>query len=125
MGWFAGRRDKRTPLTAEEMLAQGATAPMIPAAHDAGPGNFRLIVEDVFFIAGRGLVATGQVQGLVHVGSPVVVARGGIQVGASQVMAIEKFRVPGVRSAASGEIVGLLLAGLTRNDVAARDVLSG
>lgn len=91
----------------------------------AGPGSFRLVVEDTFFITGRGLVATGQVQGLVQVGSPVVVVRGGIQVGASQVMAIEKFRAPDVRSAASGEIVGLLLAGLTRNDVTSRDVLSG
>ena len=48
-------------------------AKMQPAKEEA---QFRLGVEDVFQIAGRGMVAVGRVRGgTVHVGAPVVIIR--------------------------------------------------
>ncbi|WP_319432484.1 EF-Tu/IF-2/RF-3 family GTPase [Mycobacterium sp. RTGN5] len=81
---------------------------------------FRLTVQDVFFIKGRGLVATGHVEaGEVRVGDEVRIngAR------AVQVEAIERFRKK-LDSAAAGDNVGLLFSGLDRTDLASGDVLT-
>lgn len=125
MGWFFGLRRDRAPLTPEEMLARGH-AGQVPSPPPAPPasGGFRLVVDDVFFITGRGVVATGRVQGVVHIGSAVSIDRNGLRVGSSEVKAIEMFRATDVRVATTGDNVGLLLHGLTREQVTAGDVLT-
>lgn len=81
---------------------------------------FRLTVQDVFVIKGRGLVATGRVElGQVAVGDEVRVngAR------AVRVEAIERFRKK-LDEAVAGDNIGLLFTGLERSDVAPGDVLT-
>lgn len=81
---------------------------------------FRMTVEDVFFISGRGVVVTGRVdQGTVRVGDRVLLNGGR----ALQVTGIEAFRRV-LEQASSGENVGVLLAGLDRKDIKRGDVLS-
>jgi translation elongation factor EF-Tu-like GTPase len=81
---------------------------------------FRLTVQDVFFIRGRGLVAIGRVElGQVRVGDEVRIngAR------AVQVEAIEQFRKK-LDEAMAGDNIGLLFSGLERSDVSPGDVLT-
>jgi elongation factor Tu len=81
---------------------------------------FRLTVQDVFVIKGRGLVATGRVElGAVKVGDEVRIngAR------AAQVEAVEQFRKK-VDEAVAGDNVGLLFSNLERSDVSPGDVLT-
>ncbi|MBB3604472.1 elongation factor Tu [Mycolicibacterium sp. BK556] len=81
---------------------------------------FRLTVQDVFVIKGRGLVATGRVElGEVRVGDEVRVngAR------AAQVAAVEQFRKK-VDEAVVGDNVGLLFSDLDRSDISPGDVLT-
>src|SRR5262245_30634004 len=79
-----------------------------------------MTVEDVFFIRGRGLVATGRVEaGTVRVGEPVYV-------NASMrlpVDGIEMFRKT-LDSASEGDNVGLLFKGLAKADVNPGDVIT-
>lgn len=82
---------------------------------------FRMTVADVFFITGRGLVATGKIEdGTLRVGDEVRV-NNGPQV---RVDGIEAFRKV-LDQAQTGDNVGLLLKGLDRSDVKAGDVITG
>lgn len=124
MGWFSR---KRQPLTPEEMLAQAHAPTPSPSAGYVPPnaaGGFRLVVEDVFFITGRGVVVTGQVAGMVHAGSAVIIQRDGLEVTRSEIKSIEQFRKSGIQTANTGDNVGLLLSGITREDVRQGDVVS-
>lgn len=81
---------------------------------------FRLTVQDVFFIKGRGLVATGHVEvGEIRVGDEVWI-NGARPV---QVEAIERFRKK-LDEAVAGDNVGLLFSGLDRADLSSGDVLT-
>jgi translation elongation factor EF-1alpha len=81
---------------------------------------FRMTVSDVFFITGRGLVATGKVEeGTLNVGDEVLL-NGGAKV---RVDAIEAFRKT-LEQAVAGDNVGVLLRGVDRGDVNAGDVLT-
>lgn len=110
------------------MLSQGRAEMPTSLGHTAEPpltaGGFRLVVEDVFAISGRGVVATGRVEGTVHVGVPVTLHRDGQPIASSEIRGIEQFRKTGVQTATTGDNVGLLLGGLQREDVAGGDVVS-
>ena len=81
---------------------------------------FRMIVEDVFVIRNRGVVATGRVEaGTLKVGD-VVSINGGPGV---QVDAIEKFRKK-IDEATTGENVGLLIKGIEKTQLDRGDVLT-
>jgi elongation factor Tu len=81
---------------------------------------FRLTVEDIFFIAGRGLVATGKVEsGTLRVGDRV-----SVDGREATVTGIEKFRKI-LDEATAGENVGLLFKDLTKDDVGPGSVISG
>ena len=85
---------------------------------------FRMTVEDVFSIRGRGTVVTGTIeQGSLEAGD-VVQLRG--QVASRQVVvtAIEKFRRR-VKQAGVGERVGLVLADIAKDDVQRGEILAG
>lgn len=81
---------------------------------------FRMTVQDVFFIRGRGAVATGRVEyGELRVGDEVRINDGpGVRVDA-----IEAFRKK-VDIATLGDNVGLLFKKLTTSDLAAGDVIT-
>lgn len=77
-----------------------------PAEHP-----FRMVVDDVFVIAGRGLVAVGPVvSGALQAGQQILVRHGNQEVG-SMVSGVQQ------GTARAGETVGLLLRGLRREQV--------
>lgn len=81
---------------------------------------FRMTVQDVFVIRGRGAVATGQVEyGELRVGDEVTINDGR----RVKVDAIEAFRKK-LDTATPGETVGLLFKKLSKDDIAAGDVLT-
>lgn len=84
---------------------------------------FRIVVEDVFSITGRGTVITGRVQsGCVAVGDIVTLRRLDGSAREVAVCGIEMFRRM-LDRAVKGDNVGLLLQGLTKSDVGKGDVL--
>lgn len=81
---------------------------------------FRMTVQDVFAIKGRGTVATGRVEsGQLRVGDQVRINDGP----PVRVDAIEAFRKK-LDTASTGENIGILLRGLSKSDLAAGDVLT-
>lgn len=110
---FWGRLFGRTEFdtTVTDYRAAGAARP------------FRFEIEDVFFITGRGTVATGTVSsGILTIGDAVEVVRAdGTRVGAT-VTGIEAFRKK-LTSAGPGEMLGVLLDTVTRHDLARGDTL--
>jgi len=94
-----------------------------PAAEAPAPSGFFYAIEDVFHIAGRGTVVTGKIdRGVVKVGDELelVRAEGGRKV---TVTGLEKFRTI-VDQAGPGEVVGVLLRGVARDEVTRGDVLA-
>lgn len=75
-----------------------------------------MAVEDVFYITGRGVVATGKIErGIVKTGDPVEIV--GIKpTKTTSVAGIEMFRKV-VSEAKAGDSVGLLLRGTDKSDV--------
>ncbi|OBG32482.1 EF-Tu/IF-2/RF-3 family GTPase [Mycobacterium sp. E3198] len=81
---------------------------------------FRMTVQDVFVIRGRGAVATGRVEyGELRVGDQVQINNGPTV----RVDAIEAFRKK-IDTATAGDNVGLLFKALDKNDLAAGDVIT-
>ncbi|OBK43140.1 EF-Tu/IF-2/RF-3 family GTPase [Mycobacterium sp. 1081908.1] len=81
---------------------------------------FRMTVQDVFVIRGRGAVATGRVEyGELRVGDQVKINDGPTV----RVDAIEASRKK-TDTATTGDNVGLLFKTLDKNDVAAGDVIT-
>lgn len=88
------------------------------------PKQFYLLIEDVFHIAGRGMVATGYVQGAsVHVDDAVTVVRMSGEHLAAKVSGIEMYKKL-LDRADPGDAVGILLMGTKPGQVAAGDVLT-
>lgn len=85
--------------------------------------SFRIMVQDVFSITGRGTVITGTVEtGSVSVGDSVTLRRVDGSARTVTVTGIEKFRQI-TDTAVKGENVGILLRGVERNEVGRGDVL--
>ena len=81
---------------------------------------FRMTIDDVFVIRGRGLVATGRVEhGQLRVGDEVQI-NGGASV---TVDAIETFRKT-ISEAAAGDNIGVLFSKLDKGAVARGDVIA-
>ena len=90
-----------------------------------GVAAFHLVVEDVFSITGRGTVATGKVTaGTLSPGQMVSVVRLGTVITRCRVTSIEAFRRQ-VEVAQPGENIGLVLEGISREDVREGDILAG
>lgn len=118
MAWF--RRKQADSLDPQYLLAQ-ANAQQ-PAA--VPWGGFRLTVQDVFAIRGRGTVVTGLVEtGGVRVGAVVRQTRADGTVRDLTVAAIETSRKT-IDECAAGQQVGLLFRGIERGEVAVGDVLT-
>lgn len=119
MGFF--RRKQRNSLDPQYLLDRANAAAPPPGTSGTG---FRLTVEDVFSILGRGTVATGQVEsGSVRNGDTLTQTRTDGTTRQVTVDGIEMFRkITG--QATAGDTVGLLLPDLGRDDIGAGDVLT-
>ena len=85
---------------------------------------FRMTVEDVFFIRGRGTVVTGQIEsGTLNVNDEIYIRRPNSSKRVT-VTGIEMFRKI-VDQAQAGDNVGVLLRDLTKQEVEKGDVLLG
>jgi translation elongation factor EF-Tu-like GTPase len=119
VGFF--RRKQEDSLDPQYLLAQANAATPPPTTYGAG---FRLTVEDVFSIRGRGTVVTGRIEtGTVHKGDTLQQTRADGATRDVTVDGIEMFRKI-TDQAAAGDNVGLLLADLGRDDIGAGDVLT-
>jgi elongation factor Tu len=86
--------------------------------------SFRMTIEDVFSIRGRGTVATGRVEsGTLSVGDTIHI-KGQSSSGKVVVTGIEAFRKV-LNQAHTGDIVGVSLRGLSTQEVQHGDVLMG
>lgn len=133
MGWFGRKREAQD---ANEMLRQynvaeaarlarlteGASgAASAPVTLRTGSGSGEIVVEDVFTITGRGLVATGTVSsGVLRIGDAVTVVRAGAPIATTEITGIEMFRKRATEASA-GDMVGVLLRG--KIDVSRGDVI--
>ncbi len=86
--------------------------------------DFKIIIEDVFTITGRGTVIVGKIQcGTISVGDSVRVLDGsGNQKQITTISGIEMFRKL-LNTANAGDNVGLLLQNVKRTDVMKGDML--
>lgn len=84
--------------------------------------DFRMSVEDVFTIKGRGTVATGRIDaGIVKVGDPIEIIRGDKTL-TSTITGVEMFR-KSLSEGQAGDNVGLLLRGIEKKDVERGNVI--
>jgi elongation factor Tu len=80
-------------------------------------------VENVFFIHGRGVVVTGLIaDGMVTVGDRIELVRTNGTHRIVEVKGVETFRKV-LTSASAGDNVGILLAGLQKEDISHGDIL--
>lgn len=88
-----------------------------------GAETFRMVVEDVFTITGRGTVVTGKIaSGSVAVGDTVMLKRQDGSCREVTITGIEMFRKL-LNTAVKGDNVGLLLRGVDRAEVGKGDTL--
>jgi translation elongation factor EF-Tu-like GTPase len=130
MGLWPFGRKKSDDMSVETLLDRAnAASPTGPAPATAasvpGYGTFRMPVEDVFSITGRGTVVTGRIEsGTVRVGMQVNVVRAGAVATTTEVTGVEMFRKV-LDTATVGDNVGLLLDRLTKQELQQGDVLEG
>lgn len=93
----------------------------VPQTSEVNPNcSFSMMVEDVFYITGRGTVATGKIsKGTVTVGDTVMV--NGIS---TIINGIEMFRRAPLDSASEGDNVGLLLNQIDMNQISKGDIIT-
>lgn len=86
--------------------------------------TFKMTVEDVFTIRGRGTVLTGRIErGVLKVGDEVTLQRSAGNTKAV-VTGLESFR-KALKEAKAGDTVGVLVRDLTKDGVQRGDVLTG
>ncbi len=86
--------------------------------------TFRMTVQDVFSIKGRGTVVTGQIEsGILAVGDEIRI-QGKHSSKTAVVTGVEMFRKV-VKQAQAGDNVGVLLRDVSKQDVERGDVLTG
>ena len=115
MGFWGKLFGREYDTTVTDFQASALTASARP---------FRMAIEDVFSITGRGTVATGTITaGALAVGDVVQVHRAdGARVDA-KVIGIEAFRKQLQSAAAGDEMVGVLLESVTKHDLNRGDTL--
>jgi translation elongation factor EF-Tu-like GTPase len=126
MGFWArlfGREVDTTVTDYQSQVADAAgRAPGIPVGGAIG-GAFRLTVEDVFVIQGRGTVVTGRVEvGQVSVGEVVEWTHPDGRAMSASVTGLEAFRKM-LDTAGPGEMIGVLLGDVAAGDIPAGTVL--
>lgn len=95
------------------VVEQGNIQPLQDIPVQSG-SSFELTVVDVFTITGRGTVVTGRVDsGTIRVGDDVIILPSGKN---TSVIGIEMFR-KSLDYAQTGDNVGILLRGVTKDDI--------
>lgn len=117
---FGFLKKKKDP--EEEYLADLERRRTATASQQNSAGAFRMIVDDVFTISGRGTVVTGRIEaGAVRVGDEILVSgKNGCL--PTKVDGLEQFQKI-VETAQTGDFVGVLLRGVTHDQVEKGDVL--
>ncbi len=129
MGWTFVRRGGPEQLDAETLLAKARAeveSKTVPANRQPplDAAGFRMVVEDVFYIAGRGVFVTGRISaGELRVNDPIVIMRRGRRRAATVVEAIEQSHER-LDQAKTGDTVGLQLAEITRREITSGDILT-
>ena len=93
------------------------------SARDQPDKGFYLVVEDFFYVSGRGLMVVGKVQGgVVKKNDPVYLEsiEGGSRV--CNVLKIEQFK-KSLPKAGPGEIVGLMLSDISIEEIHKQDIV--
>ncbi len=86
--------------------------------------TFQMIVEDIFMIRGRGIVVVGLIKiGVLKVGDKVIIKRQ-MEDKEAEVTGIEMFGKKS-KEAKAGEKVGVLLKGISENEIQPGDRLAG
>ena len=86
--------------------------------------NFRMTIEDIFFIRGRGTIVTGKVsQGTLNAGD-IALLNSNEVVKEIRVIDIEMFHRR-TRSASVGDRIGVVLDGISKQEISRGDVLAG
>ena len=86
---------------------------------------FRMTVDDVFTVRGQGSVVTGRIEsGTFKVGDEIRVVRAGGSARTMTVAGLEMFSKL-LNAAQAGDVVGMLLRGIEKNDIQHGDVLLG
>lgn len=131
MGLWPFGKKKADDMSVETLLDQANTAsptgpaPVAAVAAATVQGTFRMPVEDIFSIQNRGTVVTGRIEsGTVRVGMQVDVVRAGGVATTTTVTGVEMFR-KALDTATAGDNVGLLLKGLSREQLQQGDVIQG
>lgn len=121
MGLFEIFKKKRVEVAGEEMNSAPVQETVVePAAFSVQTGEFKMTVEDVFTITGRGTVVTGHVEsGSVQINDTVLINGSRPVV----VTGIEMFRKT-LDVAVAGDNCGILLRDVTRDEISQGDVLS-
>ena len=129
MDWRFTRRGGPERLDVETLLARAraqTSSSAVPMAGQSPIGGvgFRMMVDHVYFISGRGVFVTGQISiGQVRVSDPIAVMHKGRHRFTTVVDAIERRSEP-LELASAGESVGLLLAAINRREIFAGDILT-
>ncbi len=91
----------------------------------SGDPLFRMTVQDVFSIRGRGTVVTGKVEtGSLKVGDDIQIVQASGSTKNAVVTGIEAFRKQ-MKEANAGDNIGVLLKDIAKGDVQQGDVLMG
>ena len=78
---------------------------------------FLFLIEDIYFVTGRGTIVTGVIKdGTCQVGQQVATLKNGVQVHRSVVDGIEAFKKV-IQNAQTGEHVGILLRGVRKGEL--------
>ena len=123
MAWFRHKNDDDESMDPQVLLARAdAASPTVSI--DKAPAGLHMTVSDVFSIKGRGTVVTGTIEsGSIDTGDTVRLTRADGSTREVTIDGIEAFRKM-LKTASAGAIVGLLIRGLGREDVAGGDVLT-
>ena len=120
LGKIFGQTDKIIKDSAQIAGDMARNRPQSEEDIPEGPGE--MVIDDVFRISGRGVVATGCIsKGSFRVGQPVTIetANGEIE---SSVAGVEAFRKL-MTIAVEGDNVGLLLANISKDQISAGDIV--
>ncbi len=94
-----------------------------PINTDTDSALFQMIVDDVFYIAGRGMVVTGVIKaGSIRTGDKIIIVSSTGERKETSVAGIEIFRKI-LDRAEAGDKVGILLKGVDRQDCDKGDML--